>query len=174
MPGAMEPFRDHTVYVQLRVDPFYRRIQERRPEVAHAVAQIIEEMLTRQEALCHGDYTPKNMLVHQTGFTLVDYETAHFGDPTMDLGLFLAHLLLKACRAQRDRPAFIELTRSFWQGLCQPGLLSAAWANCRRAGSDIWGCACWRGSTAPARWITCRNPSVTECVNWGAGSCSIT
>src|SRR6266851_124767 len=30
----IERFRDHTVFVQLRADPFYRRIQERRPEVA--------------------------------------------------------------------------------------------------------------------------------------------
>jgi 5-methylthioribose kinase len=115
-PADLAPFHDHTVYVQLRVDPFYRRIQERRPEVAHVVAQIIEEMLTRKEALCHGDYTPKNMLWHSGGFTLVDYETAHFGDPTMDLGLFLAHILLKSCRASANRPGFVDLTRSFWRG----------------------------------------------------------
>ena len=90
-PALIEGYRDHTVYVQLRVDPFYRRIQERRPEVAGG-GGLIEEMLSRKEALCHGDYTPKNMLVHAAGFTLVDYETAHFGDPTMDLGLFLAHI----------------------------------------------------------------------------------
>ena len=59
-------------------------------------------MLTIKESLCHGDYTPKNMLVHGGDFTLVDYETAHFGDPTMDLGLFLAHLTLKAIRAPNE------------------------------------------------------------------------
>jgi 5-methylthioribose kinase len=100
---AVEPFRDHTVYVQLRVDPFYRRVQERRPEVAKAIEPIIERMLTTKEAICHGDYTPKNILVHDQGFTLVDYETAHFGDPTMDLGLCLAHVILKAVR----RPALL-------------------------------------------------------------------
>ena len=41
----IEPFRDHTVFVQLRVDPFYRRIQERRPEVAAEVGQIADRML---------------------------------------------------------------------------------------------------------------------------------
>ena len=34
------------VFVQLRVDPFYRRIQERRPEVADAVAPLIDRMLS--------------------------------------------------------------------------------------------------------------------------------
>ncbi len=112
-------FSDHTVYVQLRVDPFYVRVQERRPEVASAITPIIHDMLTIKEALCHGDYTPKNILVHDGNFTLVDYETAHIGDPTMDLGLFLAHLTLKAVHAPTRSSAFVELMRAFWQGYCR-------------------------------------------------------
>jgi 5-methylthioribose kinase len=115
-PALVEPFRDHTVFVQLRVDPFYRRVQERRPEVAAAVAPIIEQMLSVKEALCHGDYTPKNLLIHGQGFTLVDYETAHYGDPTMDLGLFLCHLLLKAFRDPARRALYFDLTRACWRG----------------------------------------------------------
>src|SRR5262249_38558883 len=72
--------------------------------------------LTVKEAICHGDYTPKNLLVHSGLFTLVDYETAHYGDPTMDLGLFLAHLLLKAVRGPDRRADFKQLTRAFWRG----------------------------------------------------------
>lgn len=113
-----EAFRDHNVYVQLRVDPFYRRVQERRPEVSAAIEPIIRDMLTVKEALCHGDYTPKNMLVHEGAFTLVDYETAHFGDPTMDLGLFLAHLTLKAVRAPERAADIVALTHAFWGGYC--------------------------------------------------------
>jgi 5-methylthioribose kinase len=114
--AAFAGFTDHTVYVQLRVDPFYRRIQERRPEVAAEVGRIIDGMLARREALCHGDYTPKNMLVHAGGFTLVDYETAHVGDPTMDLGLFLAHVLLKALRLPSRRAGYLALADAFWRG----------------------------------------------------------
>jgi 5-methylthioribose kinase len=121
---AIEPFCDHTVYVQLRVDPFYRRVQERRPEVAKAIDPIIARMLTVKDALCHGDYTPKNILVHSEKgdcplFTLVDYETAHFGDPTMDLGLCLAHLILKAVRRPALLVEFFALTRAFWRGYRQ-------------------------------------------------------
>ena len=111
----IEPFRDHTVFVQLRVDPFYRRIQERRPEVAAEVGRIAGRMLDIKEALCHGDYSPKNILTHDRGFTLVDYETAHFGDPTMDLGFFLSHLILKAVKLDTIRQQFFELTRNFWR-----------------------------------------------------------
>jgi 5-methylthioribose kinase len=114
--GRFESFRDRTVFVQLRVDPFYRRVRERRPEVASAVDPIIERMHSASDALCHGDYSPKNILAHGRGFTLVDYETAHVGDPTMDLGFFLSHLLLKAVRRPEDRVRFFDLTRAFWQG----------------------------------------------------------
>jgi 5-methylthioribose kinase len=114
-PRLVEPFRDHTVFVQLRVEPFYRRIQERWPEVAAAVEPIIERLLTVKEALCHGDYSPKNILTHEQGFTLVDYETAHFGDPTMDLGFFLSHLLLKSVKLNANRQQVFELTRVFWR-----------------------------------------------------------
>jgi 5-methylthioribose kinase len=113
---ARARFRERTVFVQLRVDPFYRRVQERRPEVADAIEPIIRHMLTAEEALCHGDYTPKNMLTHDHGFTLVDYETAHFGDPTMDLGLFLCHLFLKAVRLPDRRADYFGLMRAFWRG----------------------------------------------------------
>jgi len=115
-PHLVEPFADRTVFVQLRVDPFYRRIQERRPEVADAVQPLIERLMTASDALCHGDYSPKNILTHGNGFTLVDYETAHLGDPTMDLGFCLSHLLLKAVKRSHDRERYFELTRRFWQG----------------------------------------------------------
>ncbi|MFN4260592.1 MAG: phosphotransferase family protein [Gemmataceae bacterium] len=113
-PERMRAFQDRTVYGQLRVEPFYRRIQERLPDVADKVQPIIERMTSVSVALCHGDYTPKNILIHAQGFTLVDYETAHYGDPTMDLGLFLCHLLLKAARLPEYRHSYFDLVRSFW------------------------------------------------------------
>src|SRR5438132_2898338 len=56
-PGLIERFRDHTVFVQLRVEPFYRRVRERRPEVAREVATLADRLLTVKEGLCHGDYS---------------------------------------------------------------------------------------------------------------------
>lgn len=117
--SLVEPFADSAVFVQLRVDPFYRRIQERLPELADAVDPLIEQMLDKREALCHGDFSPKNILTHAQGFTLVDYETAHLGDPTMDLGFFLSHLLLKTIKRHLDHARHLELTRAFWRGYAQ-------------------------------------------------------
>jgi 5-methylthioribose kinase len=118
-PAWQERFADRKVFVQLRVEPFYERICERRPEVREAVLPLIEQVLTVSEGLCHGDFSPKNILTHPAGFTLVDYETAHWGDPTMDLGFFLSHLLLKAVHLPERRPDFATLTRAFWQGYAE-------------------------------------------------------
>lgn len=114
--GLVERLGDSTVFVQLRVEPFYQRIQERLPDTAHLIAPLIKQMLTIKEALCHGDFSPKNILIHKHGFTLVDYETAYLGDPTMDLGFFLSHLLLKAVKNCHMIERFFELTNAFWQG----------------------------------------------------------
>jgi 5-methylthioribose kinase len=111
-PELVAPFADRTVFVQLRVDPFYRRIQERVPDVAAAVEPLIDAMMSSREALCHGDYSPKNILAHGGGFTLVDYETAHQGDPAMDLGFCTSHLMLKGFR----NGAILDLVDRFWRG----------------------------------------------------------
>lgn len=109
-PALVEHFAERTVFVQLRVDPFYRRIQERLPDVAQAVQPLIDSMMSSHEALCHGDYSPKNILCHARGFTLVDYETAHQGDPAMDLGFCASHLVLKSVRVGGN------LLEPFWRG----------------------------------------------------------
>jgi 5-methylthioribose kinase len=148
-------FADHVVYEQLRIDPFYRRIQERRPEVADEVGKIIEQMLTLQEALCHGDYTPKNMLLHDRGFMLVDYETAHFGDPTMDLGLFLAHLTLKAARLPQRRHDYFRLMRAFCKGYREPAQFRPADELERRGVQHLGVCLLARiDGTSPVEYLT--------------------
>jgi 5-methylthioribose kinase len=115
-PERFEQFADSAVFVQLRVDPFYRRVMHQHPDLAPKIDLLVNGLLTRREALCHGDYSPKNILAHDAGFMLVDYETAYLGNPAMDLGFFLSHLLLKSIRRPADRGRFFELTRAFWRG----------------------------------------------------------
>ncbi len=114
--ARVSAFRDRTVFEQLRVDPYYCRVQQRRPEVADAIVPLIEDLRTRSDALCHGDFSPKNLLVHSQGLTLVDYETAHLGDPTMDLGFFFSHLVLKAIKKVERLRSYLDLTVAAWRG----------------------------------------------------------
>src|SRR5258707_863245 len=98
-PARAEVLAGGVSNLELRVDPFYQRVRERCPDVAACVDPLIDDLLAAREALCHGDYSPKNLLVHAAGLTLVDYETGHLGEPAMDLGFFFSHLLLKALHA---------------------------------------------------------------------------
>jgi 5-methylthioribose kinase len=154
-PTIVQPFHDRTAFIQLRVDPFYRKVQERRPEVAREVGTIADRMLSRQDALCHGDYSPKNILVHDRGFTLVDYETAHWGDPTMDLGFFLSHLMLKAARKSALREKYFELTRVFWRAYLDAVQFSPPSELVSRAIEHLGVCALARiDGTSPVDYLT--------------------
>jgi 5-methylthioribose kinase len=150
-PEALAAFADRTVFEQLRVEPFYLKIQTRHPDLAAFVQPLIERMRTLRLGLCHGDFSPKNLLVHSNGLTLVDYETGHWGDIAMDLGFFLSHVLLKAVHRPQQRSDYFALTRAFWTGYTavQPTDLAAAGighlAACMLARVD---------GTSPAPYLT--------------------
>jgi len=74
---------------ELRVDPYYETVKARHPDLP------IRTDFSR-ETLVHGDYSPKNILVHKDGLWVLDHEVAHWGDPAFDLGFMLNHLLIKA------------------------------------------------------------------------------
>jgi 5-methylthioribose kinase len=152
--ASLESLRDVNVFFQLRVNPFYVRIRERHGEVGEAVTRIIEEMRATHEALCHGDYSPKNILTHSRGFTLVDYETAHLGDPAMDLGFFLSHLILKAVKNHPLRNRYFELSRTFWHSYSQEIFFRPAEELEARAAGHFAVCALARiDGTSPVDYL---------------------
>lgn len=108
------PLAETVVFGQLRIDPFYRTIARAHPDLAPEINTLIgslEEPATR--TFVHADFSPKNILVHSQGLTLVDFETAHAGDPAYDLGFVLSHLLLKGVRAAPADVSLLALTRVF-------------------------------------------------------------
>jgi 5-methylthioribose kinase len=101
-PALEGVLADTEVFDQLRIDPFYRTVEQVHPDLAPALDALIAsmaEVAPADRCLVLGDFSPKNILVHARGLTLVDFETAHAGDPAFDLGFFLSHLWLKALRA---------------------------------------------------------------------------
>ena len=64
----------------------------------------------------HADFSPKNILVHRRGLTLVDFETAHAGDPAFDLGFFLSHLCSRRSARASTRRQYLGLVEPFWDG----------------------------------------------------------
>ncbi len=95
-PALKGRLADTTVFDELRIDPFYREIARVHPEIAPQIEALIASMArVEHPCLVLADFSPKNILVHSQGLTLVDFETAHAGDPAYDLGFFLSHLWLK-------------------------------------------------------------------------------
>ncbi|MBL9128412.1 MAG: phosphotransferase [Verrucomicrobiales bacterium] len=108
-------FADPRFFEALRVDPFYRHAAERHPEAKPFLDALVAETRAERSALVHGDYSPKNILVHQGQLVLLDHEVVHWGDPMFDVGFALAHFLCKAHRAPDRREAFAGAAVLFWE-----------------------------------------------------------
>ncbi len=107
-------FDDRGFFQTLRVEPYYQYTAQHVPEAADFLHQLVRDTQSRRLALVHGDYSPKNVLVHDGRLVLIDHEVIHFGDPAFDLGFGLTHLLSKARHMPRHRQAFAEAAHLFW------------------------------------------------------------
>jgi len=113
-PGLAAQFGDRQVFNELRVDPFYRRITQVAGDAARHIEHLVDEMRSIAICLVHADFSPKNVLVADDRLVLVDFETAHYGDPAFDTAFFLSHLLLKAVRHANRFRDYAALTEEFW------------------------------------------------------------
>ncbi len=115
-PGLDGRLADTEVFDQLRIDPYYRTVARAHPTINRRIEKIINQLFSaRRRTFVHADFSPKNILVHDRGLFVVDFETAHSGDPAFDLGFFLSHLVLKAMRDEPGKDAFFKLAAMFWQ-----------------------------------------------------------
>lgn len=102
------PFRDRTWFQSLRLEPYYEYTATQVLEARTFLTRLVRDTLETRFALVHGDYSPKNVLIHGDRFVLLDHEVAHFGDPAFDIGFSLTHLLSKAHHCAQRREAFLE------------------------------------------------------------------
>jgi 5-methylthioribose kinase len=170
-------FDDREIFVQLRVDPFYRHIAAVHPDLRSCIDALIDEMWSKRLCLVLGDFSPKNVLIidqshlgtenrsqmaaeADLGVTLIDFETGHYGDPAFDVGFFLSHLLLKGVRAGSNGGVFIDLAQTFWSNYrsrIEQAADKSAFNICdleRRAVAHLAGCALARiDGTSPVGYL---------------------
>lgn len=113
--GDLARFDDREAFYQLRVDPYYRTIAERHPDLAATITGYIEAMAKMRRCLVHGDYSPKNVLLGTEGLWVVDFEVAHLGDPSFDVAFMLNHLMLKAIHRPAGRDDYRRCAGAFWR-----------------------------------------------------------
>ncbi len=100
-PALASKLADTSLFEELRIDPYYRTVARVHTDLAPRIDALIAAMNrpAAERTLVLGDFSPKNILVHEGGLILLDFECAHAGDPAFDLGFFLSHLLLKSINA---------------------------------------------------------------------------
>lgn len=114
-PECLPDSDDWSLFDELRTDPFYRYIARVHPVIQQPIDDLLAAMAAHRMCLVHADFSPKNVLVHPDGVSLVDFETGHWGDPAFDLGFFLSHLLLKSLlQHPRNLDRWVLLVNHFW------------------------------------------------------------
>lgn len=107
-------FDDRTFFETLRLEPYYQFAASQVPAAAPFLDRLIADTRQSRLTLVHGDYSPKNILVHDGRLVLLDHEVIHWGDPAFDIGFALTHLLSKANHLPAHRKDFWQGALDFW------------------------------------------------------------
>ncbi len=127
--AEIEPlFGDRGFFESLRLEPYYIYTGTQVPEAAKFIDALVAETRSHQETIVHGDYSPKNVLVHNGRLILLDHEVIHLGDPGFDLGFSLTHFLSKAHHVDGRRDAFVDAAKHYWATYAETAG-DAAWAH---------------------------------------------
>lgn len=114
-PALADEFAERRFFEELRLEPYYGYSAKHVRQAATFLRQLMEDTRARRFALVHGDYSPKNVLIHRGSLIILDYEVIHFGDPAFDVGFSLTHFLSKAHHLPAHREALLDLARRYWQ-----------------------------------------------------------
>jgi 5-methylthioribose kinase len=124
-------FADRSFFESLRLEPYYEFTAQRLPAASGFLQQLVAETRAIRATLVHGDFSPKNILVHDGSLVLLDHEVIHWGDPAFDVGFSLTHLLAKAFHLSDHRRAFTEAACRYWDTYRE-----ACGAVCQSAGLE--------------------------------------
>ena len=107
-------FGDRGFFESLRLEPYYEYTSRQVPDAAGFYGALLAETRAINDTIVHGDFSPKNVLVHDDRLILLDHEVIHIGDPGFDLGFGLTHLLSKAHHLPSHREDFATAALTFW------------------------------------------------------------
>jgi 5-methylthioribose kinase len=113
-PRGRERFDDVTNFVQGRTDPYHKTAALAHPDLAPYIDAEVARMLRSRRTLVHGDYSPKNMFLHDDQVFLLDFEVAHWGDPAFDTAFCLNHLVLPAIRFPERSSEYLHAASRFY------------------------------------------------------------
>lgn len=101
-------------FYSLRTEPYLVTTGKRHPDFKKIFFEEAERLKNYQQALVHGDFSPKNIMIKEVRVVLLDHEVAWFGDPAFDVAFFLNHLFLKMLHHYKKYGAIQDLTNIAW------------------------------------------------------------
>jgi tRNA A-37 threonylcarbamoyl transferase component Bud32 len=149
-------FADRSTFEELRLAPYYGYTAKRVRGARDFLYDLMGAARSQRIALVHGDYSPKNVLVHRGRLVLLDHEVVHFGDPAFDVGFSLTHLLSKAhhLKSRAMSEAAAEYGRTY---LMEAGRLATADLQARAARHAV-GCLMARvAGRSPLEYLDTRS-----------------
>lgn len=114
-PAIAQDFADAKFFEELRLDPYYAYTASQVVPAEDFLNTLIHDTRQRRQALVHGDYSPKNVLIYDNRLYILDYEVIHFGDPAFDIGFSMTHFLSKAHYRKAHRQTFIAMASAYWE-----------------------------------------------------------
>ena len=112
-PSIALEFDDRSFFESLRLEPYYAYTAQQVPEARKFLERLIIDTRGFRWTLVHGDFSPKNILVHNGRLVLLDHEVVHWGDGAFDVGFALAHFLSKAHHLPALRARFADAASHF-------------------------------------------------------------
>jgi len=111
---AMRLFDTTPVFFQLRIEPFLLTTGAKHPTLRTLFEAEAARLAATRECLVHGDFSPKNILIHGDRLVVLDCEVAWYGDPAFDLAFLMTHLCLKALRHAPRKVGVRPMPGEFW------------------------------------------------------------
>lgn len=111
----IEPvFNNRSFFETLRMEAYYEFAAHGVPAASCFIGDLLADTRRREITLVHGDYSPKNVLIHNNRLILLDHETLHWGDPMFDIGFSLTHFLSKANHLADRRDDLATMASTHW------------------------------------------------------------
>jgi aminoglycoside phosphotransferase (APT) family kinase protein len=88
-------------------------------------------------SLIHGDYHPQHIYVAGNRITVIDFDRSHFSDPAEDLGSFIMHTRIAACRLGRSPESVTPEIGAFLKGYFAAASSAGARSLAGRVGTFV-------------------------------------
>jgi len=110
-----KPFQNKDDFKAIRIEPYLLHTALAHNNIAHSLQTIATQLYNSSRVLCHGDVSPKNIFLRDSGPVILDAECATMGDASFDPAFCINHLILKAVHLPHLKKQYLADANQLWQ-----------------------------------------------------------